>query len=181
MNNTHRKHFSVLPGILLIFLILLLTAFLFATRGKAKQTVPDEVPDEPTGLVVDIADVFTPDEEQMLTQVIRHFEKTTSGQLRVLVVQTTGSIPIDEYGFTIANRWKIGHKDRNDGVLFTLAIRDHANRIDVGIGWEDVLTNARCSEVLKSIVPELRAEKYAEASAKVVHSLEHYLTEPDER
>ena len=49
---------------------------------------------------------------------------------------------------------------------------EHLSRIEVSLEWEDVLTDARCADVLKSIVPELRDGKYADACAKAVRAME---------
>ena len=159
----------------LIFVVIavLFTVVMFTACGDSKMKIAEP----PTTPVQDCADVFSVAEVQMLIAVVEQFERTSGGQLRVLTVDTTDGIPIEEYSIRTATEWNIGGDTNGKGVLLTLAIRDHASRIEVGKSWEEPLTDARCGEVLRSIVPELRAEQYAEACAKAIRSLEQFFPE----
>jgi uncharacterized protein len=167
MKNTARRTLSSILGILAV----LCTVVMFAACGKLGKKTADKVPDAPPASVVDLAEVFTPEEEEMLAAVVAQFERSSCGRLFVLTVHTTGDVPIESYSRQIANDWKIA-TERNAGVLLILAIEDRIDRIQVSREWEDVLTGERCADVLKSIVPELRAEQYADACAKAVRAME---------
>ena len=60
-------------------------------------------------------------------------------------------------------------------MLLFLAVKDRKNRLEVGYGWEGVLNDARCGDLLRDAVPELREERYADACAKNIHGMERYL------
>ena len=161
LRKTVRKRFGGLLGLLLIL-------FTLAACGKSGKAVA--IPDRPETPIADLAEVFTPEEEEMLMEAIRQFERSSCGELFILTVPTTGGAPIEKFSLSTANKWMIG-KDKG-GVLMTLAIDDHRDRIEVSYEWEDVLTNPRCSEILTSIVPDLRYEDYAGACAKAVRAME---------
>ena len=167
MEDFVRRTLPSFLGILVIFF----TVVMLSACGKGGKKAADKVPDAPPASVVDLADVFTPEEEQMLMSAVGQFERASCGQLYVLTVHTTGEVPIETYSLQIANDWSVGAGPK-DGVLMTLAIDDRRNRIEVSRGWEDVLTNERCADVLTSIVPELRAGQYADACAKAVRAME---------
>ena len=57
-----------------------------------------------------------------------------------------------------------------------LAINDHKSRLEIGYGWEAPVNDARAGDLLRQIVPELRAEQYAEAAVKVVQGVEFFVT-----
>jgi len=161
---------GTLPSLLGI-LALICAVVMFTACGKTGKKTADQVPDAPPASVVDLADVFTPEEEEMLTSVVAQFERTSCGRLFVLTVHSTGDVPIETFSLRIANDWKIA-TDEKSGVLLTFAVDDHTDRIEVSCEWEDVLTNERCADILKSIVPELQAGRYADACAKAVRAME---------
>ena len=167
VKNKARGTFPSLLGILAVFF----SVVMFTACGKNGEKTADQVPDAPPASVVDLADVFTPEEEEMLASAIAQFERSSCGRIFVLTVHTTGDVPIETYSLRIANDWKIA-TDEKSGVLLTFAIADHRDRIEVSREWQDVLTNERCAEILKSIVPELQAGRYADACTKAVRAME---------
>ena len=147
-----------------------------ADFGELVFKADDRIPAAPSGVVSDLANVFSEEEEQMLARAVRELESATGGQVRILTVQTIGGAPLEEYTLGVASKWKIGHAGKDDGALVFFAIQDHRSRIEVGYGWEELLNDARCGDLLRAIVPEMRAEKYAEGCAKVIRGMEEYLT-----
>ena len=140
----------------------------------------DELREAPDGIVVDLADAFTPDEERVLAETVDHLEKTVGGQVRVLTIKTLGDNDLEDYTLEVASNWGIGEAGKDNGALVFLAVGDRRNRIEVGYGWEGILTDARCGDLLRDAVPELRAERYADACVKIVRGMEQYLAEnPD--
>ncbi|ENR2392518.1 TPM domain-containing protein, partial [Escherichia coli] len=64
----------------------------------------------------------------------------TRAQVAVLVVPSTGDDSIEQYATRVFDSWKLGDKQRNDGILLLVAREDHAVRIEVGYGLEGVVT-----------------------------------------
>ena len=147
-----------------------------ADFGELVFKADDRIPSAPSGVVTDLANVFSEEEEQMLAQAVRHLESATGGQVRILTVQTIGDTPLEEFTLDVASKWKIGMAGKDNGALVFFAIQDHRSRIEVGYGWEETLNDARCGDLLRAIVPEMRAEKYAEGCAKVIRGMEEFLT-----
>ena len=126
--------------------------------------------------IVDQSGVFGEDGTAKLAAAIRHLEAQTGGEMMVLTVPTIGLTSIEDFGFETASKWKIGKKGADNGALLVLAINDHLSRLEIGYGWEGPINDARAGDLLREIVPELRAEKYAEAAIKVVQGVEFYVT-----
>ncbi|MBP5586833.1 MAG: TPM domain-containing protein [Lentisphaeria bacterium] len=151
----------------------------FASINETCRSVDleaDELREAPDGLVVDLADAFTPDEERILAETVDHLEKTVGGQVRILTIKTLGSNVLEDYTLEVASNWGIGEAGKDNGALLFLAIDDRRNRIEVGYGWEGTLTDARCGDLLREVVPDLRAEHYADACVKIVQRMEQYLS-----
>ena len=126
--------------------------------------------------IVDQAEVFGEDGTSKLAAAIRHLEAQTGGEMMVLTVPTIGMTSIEDFGLETASKWKIGKAGVDNGALLVLAINDHRSRLEIGYGWEGSVNDARAGDLLREIVPELRAEKYAEAAIKVVQGIEFHVT-----
>ena len=125
-----------------------------------------------TGRVVDRAGVFSEEEKNKLAELIAKVEKSTGGEIGILTVDTVGSQSIEEFSLNAASAWKLGKAGKDNGAMLLLAIKDRKNRLEIGYGWEGPVNDAKAGDMLRSIVPELRAGKYAAAAAKVVVSIE---------
>lgn len=141
-----------------------------------KGSVPSAaIPQTVSGRVVDEAEVFSHEERAMLSRRIDEMERRTGGEIMVFTVPTTGTVPIEEFSLNAASTWKIGKAGKDNGALLVLAIDDRKNRLEIGYGWEGPVNDARAGDILRSIVPELRAGRYADAAVKVVAGVEKFV------
>jgi uncharacterized protein len=68
---------------------------------------------------------------------------------------------LEEYSLRVVEKWKLGTKNKDNGVLLLVAVDDHKMRIEVGQGLEGVLTDAQCSRIIRNeIAPEFRRGDY---------------------
>ena len=134
-----------------------------------------EMPRPESG-IDDRAGVFSEEETRMLARTIASAEQKTGGEIMVLTVPTTGDAGIEEFSLAVASGWQIGHAGVDDGALLVLAIDDRRNRLEIGYGWEGVINDARAGDILRSIVPKLREERYADAAAEAVRSISAFVT-----
>lgn len=105
--------------------------------------------------------------EEVAAQLVTLREKT-GVQMAVLVVKTTDGVPIEDYAHATFEAWGGGSKQRNDGVLFVLAVEDRRNRIEVGRGLEGLITDSRAVAILEGVKPRLREADYGAACRDVV-------------
>jgi uncharacterized protein len=128
-----------------------------ATATEASSTTA------PTGRVVDNAGLMTPADEQRLTERLAVFEYTTKHQFIVVTLPSLGSEDIATFTRRLANRWGIGRKGVNDGVVLLVAPNEHKIRIAVGHGLERALPNAVCAAIIaQQILPHFKEGKMAE-------------------
>jgi uncharacterized protein len=101
--------------------------------------------------------------EQRLNAALRELETKTTAQLVVLTLDSLGGEPIDSFSIDLAhNRWQLGRKGKDNGLLFTLAVRDRVYRIEVGYGLESVLPDSAVGSLGRELlVPALRRGDYA--------------------
>eukprot|EP00746_Dinoflagellata_sp_MGD_P136100 gnl/MRDRNA2_/MRDRNA2_70081_c0_seq3.p1 gnl/MRDRNA2_/MRDRNA2_70081_c0~~gnl/MRDRNA2_/MRDRNA2_70081_c0_seq3.p1 ORF type:complete len:443 (+),score=64.25 gnl/MRDRNA2_/MRDRNA2_70081_c0_seq3:76-1404(+) len=75
---------------------------------------------------------------------------------------------IEEFSRNIFNRWGLGYRECNNGILLVLARGDRKNYVKTAQGARKVLTDHHAADVLASLRPELRSEKYDDAIEKAV-------------
>jgi uncharacterized protein len=88
----------------------------------------------------------------------------------VTIVSLDGS-PIKEFATQLANRWRVGYKDNQRGVLVLLSRNDKQYRIVVGYGLETVLTDDEAGRLGRQMIPMLRKGDYGGALLHVAESI----------
>ena len=138
---------------------LLLLLLVFTCLLSNAQDVP-KAPNPPR-LVNDFAHVMTADQVQELESKLVAYDDSTSIQIAVVTVPTTGDYAIDDYALKILRDWKVGNKKTNNGLVILAAIQDHKVFIATGYGMEGVLPDITSKEIIENeIVPNFKENNY---------------------
>jgi uncharacterized protein len=125
-----------------------------------------------TGRVVDEAELLDASTRKALDFKLFVLEATTTDQFVVVTVSSLRGQLIEDFGLQLGNYWKIGQKDKNNGVLLIVAPIERKVRIEVGIGLEGKLTNAIAQSILESdILPFFRQGNYGVGIMRGVDSI----------
>lgn len=112
-----------------------------------------EVPVPPLNArVTDLTGTLTPDQRTGLENRLKAFEAEKGSQIALLLVPTTAPETIEQYSIRVAEQWKLGRKDLDDGVLVLVAKNDRAMRIEVGRGLEGPLPDAIAKRVIAEVI-----------------------------
>ena len=150
--------------------LLALLACLLA--GAAAQDFPAL-----TGRVVDAANVLSPQTEQALTLRARDWELESSDQVVVATVPDLGGLDIADYGTRLGRAWGIGldegeeGQSLDNGVVLLIAPNERQVRVEVGYGLEGTLTDAEASQIVRAMLPSLRAGDYDAAATEGLASI----------
>ena len=145
------KKFSVLHLLLLGFLLT------FTGSVSAQKAIPELW----SMRVHDEAHVLRQETVDQLEKELKVYEDTTSNQVAILIVQSLDGDVLEEYSLRVAEKWKLGKKEKDNGVLLLVAVDDHKMRIEVGQGLEGVLTDAQSNRIIRNeIAPEFRRGDY---------------------
>lgn len=91
----------------------------------------------------------------------REIERATGAQVAVLTVKTTEGMAPQQYAQRVFDRWKIGKKGKDDGVLVLLAVDDRKLWIATGYGVEGVLPDGKVGEIRdRHMTPAFRQGSY---------------------
>ncbi|HPA71983.1 MAG TPA: TPM domain-containing protein [Spirochaetota bacterium] len=121
--------------------------------------------------VNDYQNIIPPDAEKRISELILAHRERTGVQLAVLTVCSTGGLNIEEFSMRTAEKWGGGSKERDDGILFTVASCSRRMRIEVGYGLEGYLTDLRAGRILDGIRGDFRKNDYAGGIEKAVRRI----------
>lgn len=114
-----------------------------------------------TARVTDQTATLTQGQVAALEQTLQAFEARKGSQIAVLIVNTTGGEAIEPFALRVAERWKLGRKNADDGALLVVAKNDRALRIEVGYGLEGALNDATAKRIISEIiVPRFRENDF---------------------
>lgn len=113
--------------------------------------------------VADLANLIDPQTEAALDAILTELERKTTAQVVVLTVKTTGDTPIEQYALAVAERWQLGQKGKDNGLLVVVASADRKYRFETGYGLESIVPDSYCGSVGREyFVPAFRRGRYGE-------------------
>ncbi len=110
----------------------------------------------------DFAGVIEPAHQQKLSRFIAGLEEKTGAEVAVLTMLDLEGDTIEDFAVRTFNTWKIGKKDKDNGVLLVVAIKERRARIEVGYGLEPLLTDGICGVILDKMIPFFKSEWYSQ-------------------
>lgn len=107
-----------------------------------------------TGPVVDLAGVLSRSDQAKISASLLQFQRKYGPQLQVLVVPKLEDETIETYSIKVVDKWKLGSKGEDNGVLLLVATEDRKVRIEVGRGLEGDLPDALAGRIIRAgIIP----------------------------
>lgn len=155
------------------YLILFFTVFLTVFQVQA-QDFPE--PMQPRRLVNDFTRMFSPQQQAALEQKLRNFNDTTSTQIAVVTVPSLNGYGPNDYAQRLAEKWGIGQKGKDNGILLLIKPKTGNERgqvaISVGYGLEGAVPDAIASRIIqKEILPEFQNGNYYKGADKATNVL----------
>jgi uncharacterized protein len=148
----HQFSMKKITPVLTAFMLVCLSHFALAQRA---------VPELWGMRVHDDAKVLLPQTVQQLEAQLKQHEDSTGNQIAILIIKSLEGDAIEEYALRVAEKWQLGNKNNDNGVLLLLAIDDRKMRIEVGQGLEGALTDALSSQIIRhELAPNLRRGDY---------------------
>ena len=134
----------------------ILIILLFYSTSFAQPEVP-QLPNWAN----DFTNTLSPQELQQLNSRLKSYEDTTTNQLVSVMIASLDGYPLEDYSYSVAEKNKIGTKEKSNGVLFLVIKNDRKMRIEVGYGLEGVLPDALASSIIRNeVAPYFRKNEY---------------------
>ncbi len=130
---------------------------LFFTMVWAQVEIP-----ELSHRVTDLTATLSVQQTTALENRLAAFEAKKGSQIAVLIVPTTQPEDIAQFGIRVAEAWKIGRKNVDDGVILIVTKEDRKLRLEVGYGLEGAIPDAIAKRVIaETITPFFKKSDYA--------------------
>ncbi|MHB1698956.1 MAG: TPM domain-containing protein [Acidobacteriaceae bacterium] len=136
----------------------LLLPLLSAPRFAVAEKV-DDLP-KPTSYVSDFAGVLSPAAKAQIEAECAEVDQQAHAQIAVVTIKSLEGESIEEFATQLEDKWKVGPKATDKGILLILATGDHKYRFEVGYGLEGILPDGKTGDIGRSMVPDLKAGNY---------------------
>jgi len=104
------------------------------------------------GRVNDLAGLMSPATRQAIETRLAELERTDSTQVAVLTIPSLEGDSIEDFSIRVADAWKVGQKDTDNGAILLVSKADRKIRIEVGYGLEGVLTDILSSQIITNVI-----------------------------
>ncbi len=131
--------------------------------------------------VNDYVGIVSDKTEHDLNALLKDLERKTGAQIAVVVIDSTGGISAKDYAVQFGNRWGVGQKEKNNGVVFLVAVEDRKMFIATGTGLEkSILPNEKVADIRdRDILPHFRKGDIARGIVKGTLRLAQEISEAE--
>jgi uncharacterized protein len=124
------------------------------------------------GHVNDYANMLSPSTLHSLEYLLTEFEKNESTQIVILTIPSLQGAVLEEFSIKVAEKWKIGQKKLDNGVIFLVSKNDRKMRIEVGYGLEGKLTDLLAGRIIDNdIKPFFKKGDYDAGISAGAHAI----------
>jgi uncharacterized protein len=120
---------------------------------------------EPAVYVHDYSGWLSAGDKQALEMKLRRYWDSTSTQIVVMIRPDIGDYDKAGYAFELGNRWGIGRKDKNNGVVMLIKSEPPERGIFIatGYGTEGALPDITAGQIIRNtMAPYFRQSQYAQ-------------------
>lgn len=121
------------------------------------------VPEKPARYVVDLAGIIDDQIETQLNGYLQELEQKTTAQFVILTIESLEGEAIESFALKLSHdKWKLGQKGKDNGLLLLVSVKDRNYRIEVGYGLEGPLPDSFAGSVGRDfLVPYFRKGDYS--------------------
>lgn len=151
-------------------LFLLLLVFYFDANAQIEKVIPPSP--NPPRLVNDLAHVLSPEQVQALEQKLVAYDDSTSNQIAIVTLPTTGDYEIADVALAILRRWGVGNTQKDNGIVVLAAINDRKVWIATGYGLEGAVPDITAQTIIDNdVVPNFKEENYYRGFDQAINSI----------
>jgi len=148
-----------------IFTLLLLVIPVVPAHAEQWQKL------NPQGYVNDFAGVLSGTTVDGLTRLSMEVDQKAKAQIAVVTIKTLEGDTVEDFANHLFQKWGVGYKGTDRGVMLLLATEDHKYWTEVGYGLEPILPDGKVGGFGRSMVPLLRQGDYNGAVVQMVSQI----------
>ncbi|WP_415831472.1 TPM domain-containing protein [Flavobacterium terrigena] len=121
------------------------------------------IPEKPSFIppVIDSTNTLSSQEKEDLYKKLAIYSDSTSTEMFVMIVSTTQGEEIKRYATDLGQKWQIGQKGKDNGIILLIAKDDRKMAIQTGYGVEHLLTDALSRRIIETVIkPSFKQDQY---------------------
>jgi uncharacterized protein len=124
------------------------------------------------GHVNDYAGMLSPASQRQLEALLTDFEQQESTQIVLLTVPSLEGDSLEDFSMRVAEGWKIGRAETDNGAILLIAKADRKIRIEVGYGLEGRLTDLLSGRIIRKVIaPYFKAGAFEQGIAAGISAM----------
>lgn len=135
----------------------------------------------PLGWTSDYEHIFTKAQTDSLNFIMASFEAETTNEIAVVTIDSNSVIKeeFDSLIIALGNRWRVGKKGKNNGIVIGLSKGHRRIRISNGYGIETKLSDEETKRIIDStILPYFKKDDYFEGVRQGLLAIMQQLAQP---
>jgi uncharacterized membrane protein YgcG len=111
----------------------------------------------------DLANIINDDVEANLNRYLVELQQKTSVEMAILTIESLEGQPIEDLSIEVArDKWKLGQKGKDNGILILVSLQDRKYRFEVGYDLENVLPDRHVGNIGREyLVPYFKKGDYS--------------------
>lgn len=139
--------------------------------APAAPSVRVRLPEAPSRFVYDEPGVLSSEERRALEDTLMAYDKRGL-EIGVAIFKSLHGDPIEDVSMALAEKWKPGNAERDNGALLVVGMDERSVRIEVGYGLEPVITDAMAGRIIRyDIAPAFREGRYGAGLMRAVSNI----------
>jgi uncharacterized protein len=143
-------------------------ALLFPAGSAARLQAAEKVEQlSPQGYVNDFAGVMDAGSRERITALCEELDQKADAQLTVVTIHTLEGDTAQDFASRLFEKWGVGPKGKDRGVMVLLAVDDHKYWTEVGYGLEPILPDGKVGGFGRQMLELLRQNEYGAALVQI--------------
>lgn len=118
-------------------------------------------PEHQGRLVNDFTGTLDSVSKDRIEKMLREYEQKSTNEITVALIPSLDGENIDMYSVKLFEKWKIGKKGKDNGLLFLMAMKERKWRFEVGYGLEGAINDGKCGYIAREfMVPYFKKKDF---------------------
>jgi len=162
---THFRPYSIFSSFAILTLLLFTVIPVAPVHAEQWQKLNVQ------GYVNDFAGVLDPATVEGLTRLCTEVDQKAKAQIAVVTIKSLEGDTAEDFANHLFQKWGVGYKGTDRGVMVLLAVGDHKYWTEVGYGLEPILPDGKVGGFGREMVPVLREGNYSGAVSQMLSQI----------
>jgi uncharacterized protein len=143
------------------------------------QTVPNVHVSDARQYVSDPENLIDPSSKAEMNRLLTQADKQLTAEVAVVALSSVGSIESKDFATELFNYWKVGKKEKDNGLLILLVMDQRKISFETGYGLEGVLPDVVCFRIIQDImIPYVKQGQIGQGMVAGVQMVLQKLSDP---